>query len=96
MATAEYAFVNKGRTSLSSGIALGYTPTPSVSTKFSDNVDHTNFIVSSRDYGYLAFRIRILTAKVKLTENFGVYGGIGYGVDGLFALGAHYTFNHKK
>ncbi|MBX2906682.1 MAG: hypothetical protein KF744_11630 [Taibaiella sp.] len=96
MATAEYAFVNRGRTSLSSGIAIGYTPAPSVSTQYSDNINHTNSIVSSRDYGHIAFRLRILTAKVKLTDNFGVYGGLGYGIDGLFALGAHYTFKHKK
>lgn len=96
MATAEYAFVNRGRTSLSSGIALGYTPPPSVSTQFRDNIDHTNAIGSSRDFGHIGFRIRLLTAKIKLTNNFGVYAGLGYGMDGVFAIGAHYTFSHKK
>ena len=96
MATAEYAFVNRGRTCLSSGIALGYTPPPSVSTQFRDNIDHTNAIVSSRDFGHVGFRIRLLTAKIKPTNNFGVYGGLGYGMDGVFAIGANYTFSHKK
>lgn len=96
MATAEYAFLNKGRTSLSSGLAFGYTPAVNVSVQFRDNIDHSNLIGPSRDYGQISFRIRLLTAKVKLTNNFGVYGGLGYGMDGVFAIGAHYTFSNKK
>ncbi|MCF8451395.1 MAG: hypothetical protein K9G49_16100 [Taibaiella sp.] len=96
MATAEYVFLNRGRVSLSSGIGLGYVPTPKVKTIFDDNIDHSDSIDTELDYWHLAFRLRLVTMKLKLKENLGVYFGVGYGSDGLLSGGVHYTFTGKK
>jgi hypothetical protein len=94
MATANYCYVNRGRVCLGSGIGFGYEPPPTVKTHFHDNVYHQ---VPVHDAGYftLAFRVRLLDAKVRITEHFGLCGGVGYGVDGLISVGALYTFKGR-
>jgi hypothetical protein len=96
MATAEYAFLNRGRVALSSGIGLGYIPTPKVKTIFDDKIDHSDSVNTDLDYWHVAFRLRIVNMKIRLNENLGVYFGVGYGSDGLLSGGVHYTFSGRK
>lgn len=95
MATADICYLNKGRVCLNSGIAIGYTLRPITSARFMDNIDHSGQL-DSAPYLPVAFRLRLVNARVKITENFGAYGGISYGVDGFLLVGASYTLAGRK
>ncbi len=96
MATADYCYLNRGRVCLSSGIGLGYMPRPTRSEYYSDNMRHSAFTGRGVMYDpFPAFRARLVHARVRIKDNFGVCGGLGIGTDGLFSVGAVYTFKGR-
>lgn len=96
MGTADYCYVNKGRFSLSSGFGLGWTVYSKTSKYFSDNQYHAGYMGESFNKNIPAFRFRLLNVKAKITDGFGVYGGFGYGTDGIVAGGLFYNFGGNK
>jgi len=96
MATADFCYVNKKRLCLSSGIGLGYTPYPTVSTRFPDNIDHSTQLGDRVAYLPFAFRLRLLNARVRITDRLGAFGSVSYGVDGFLLAGATYTFTGRN
>ena len=94
MATGEYCYRNKGKVRLSSGLGFGLAIWKH-SAYFSDGIDHSgdpNF----RTFNQFTYRIRFLDVKVKLTKDLGVNGGIGFGYDGIFNAGLHYTIGRRS
>jgi hypothetical protein len=93
MATADFCYLNKGRVSLSAGIGLGLQ-----FEKISGHViDSVGISTSSTHHERnIAARLRLINAKVRVAKNFGLYGGLGLGYDGMVAVGAYYTFLGKK
>lgn len=96
MGTADYCYVNKGRFSLSSGFGLGWTVYSKTSKYFSDNQYHAGYMGESFNKNIPAFRFRLLNVKAKITDGFGVYGGFGYGTDGIVAGGLFYNFGGNE
>ena len=96
MVTVDYCYLNKGRLCLSSGIGLGYAPRPIIKQYFSDNVDHTADLNDAFTTAMPVVRLRLLFASVKITQRFGVCGGLGLGTDGVISMGAHYTFTDRE
>lgn len=87
--SANFCYLNRGGISLSSGIGLGYGY-----SKYQADIIDSN----SRPFSYFdgqrngALDIRLMEAKVKLKNNFALYGSLGYGHLGMIALGASYNF----
>jgi opacity protein-like surface antigen len=93
LATADYCYLNRGRISLSAGLGVGVS--------FVKNWEHiidSAGISTYRTFPLtdLAIQLQLVNAKVRVNENWGLYGGLGLGYRGILSLGAHYTFNRHK
>lgn len=95
MLTIDYCYLNRGRVSLAAGFGLG-----TISANKSLHIIDSTGLSTETKYPYrlnsFTGRIRLIDAKVRITKNLGIYGGLGLGSDGVFAIGAHYTFNTIK
>ncbi len=94
MVTTDYCYLNKGRVSLGAGIGLGLK-----FSKFSEHVIDSVGISTHSVFPRtkeLAIQLRFVNAKVMITKNFGLYGSLGLGNNGIVAVGAHYTFMGRK
>lgn len=91
--TGEYCFVNKGRTSISSGLGIGIF----AGKRKEHTIDSMGIpSYSTSPVARLAVQLQLVNAKMRLSENWGLYGGLGLGYRGILSLGAHYTFNKHK
>lgn len=93
MATVDFCYLNKGSVSLGSGIGLAMEL-----SRYSDHVIDSVGISTYHTYHIngITGRLRLLEAKLKIADNFGINCGLGLGAYSIATVGAHYTFSRRK
>ena len=93
----EYCYVNRGRLWMACGIAIArIVPKHDVLYLIdSNNVDHSNelYIMRSPE---IHLRYSVTNVRYNLGENIGLCAGVGWGLNGIFTVGALYKFTGRK
>ncbi|GAA4462745.1 hypothetical protein GCM10023093_09890 [Nemorincola caseinilytica] len=93
-ATADFYYLNRSKICIGSGVGIAIHHTRS-SMHFIDSMG-VSIYKTFRPYNLLDLGIRLVHAKVRITDNFGVFGGMHVCPGAQYAIGAHYTFAAHK
>jgi hypothetical protein len=93
---ADYYWLNRKFIALYSGINVGYLSVKASAT-FSDNIDRSNIVsFKGAASGVSLTNFKLIGAKAKIAQNFGVFGTFGIGTEGIVGFGLNYTFMNDQ
>lgn len=88
----DFYWLNRKAIALYTGVNIGYISIKARAS-FSDNGNHTNLVsFDEASSGLVLSNIKLIGIKARVANNFGMFGTLGIGSEGLVSFGLNYTF----